>query len=323
MKTDARKPFGIAELADKLLSEERVALFCHVHPDGDTLGSACALKIALTKVGVKAEVFCSDSVPLKYTFLPEIRNVKSELDGKFSAFVAIDNAEITRLGAFAAEFSEFKNTFNIDHHVSNTRYAAINYVVDGSSNSENVYDIINAMKVGIDGEIANLLALGIVTDSGNFHHKNVTKRTFLCAAELLERGADFNEIYFNAFSRQSPERVKLFSRVMDKIRYFEDGKIALITVSLSDLKETGAKQDETEGFIDFVMGIVGVEVGICLMQTDNNSYKASFRSKNTDVNAVASVFGGGGHKLASGCKISGSYEEAVDKAVSTVRRFLD
>ena len=100
---------------------------------------------------------------------------------------------------------------------------------------------------------------------------------------------------------------------MSKIRYFFDGRMALSTVRLSDFEETNAAQHETEGFIDFIMGIIGVEIGVMVMEFAPNKYKISLRSKSADVNAVASSFGGGGHTLASGCQISGDYEEVVDR----------
>lgn len=314
---------GITEFAEKLRREKKVAVFCHVHPDGDTIGSACALKLALGKIGIAADVFCSDPIPEKYLFLPEIKKIKDKMTEKYSAFVASDNAEISRLGAFSKEFSEFKNTFNIDHHISNCRYAKYNYVAERSSNSENVFDLMAALGVTPDKEIADLLYLGLITDTGNFHHKNVTEKTFACAEELIKCGADFNRIYYYAFACQSRQRAALYGRVMSKIRYFGGGRIALITISLKDLAETCAKESETEGFIDFIMGIDGVKVGICLLETEKDKYKVSLRSDGTDVNAVASVFGGGGHKLASGCRISAEYEEAVDLIVSAVKRFLD
>ena len=109
---------------------------------------------------------------------------------------------------------------------------------------------------------------------------------------------------------------------MQRIRYFLDGKFAVATVRLADFEISKARQDETEGFIDFVMGVEGVEVGACVMETAKDKYKISFRSKSADVNGVASMFGGGGHTLASGCQIQGEYEEVVDKITFAVSRYL-
>ncbi len=169
------------------------------------------------------------------------------------------------------------------------------------------------MGVTVTSDIANLLAMGIVTDTGNFKHNNVTEKTFSVASALKARGADFNSIVYNTFTKQTKARAKLFGSVMSKIRYFLEDKFALITITQNTLEEAGASSDETEGFIDFVMGIDTVEVGAAVMEMGSNKYKVSLRSKTADVNAVASTFGGGGHISASGCQIQGEYEEVVDR----------
>ena len=315
----------VSELSEKLLKEKRIAIFCHARPDGDTIGSACALKLALMGKGIDATVFCSDSVPQKFLFLSETRNILKDYLGSFgeySALVAIDNAEITRLGNFAEAFSHHKNTYSIDHHISNTRYAKINYVADRSSNAENILAVLTAIDAEITEEIANLLAMGIMTDTGGFRHKNVNAATFSDAAKLVERGADMNKIYYYTFTRQSKERAELFGKTMSKIRYFHGGKAAIASVLVRDFAATKALQEETEGFIDFVMAIDGVEVGACVMETDCNKFKISLRSKGADVNVVAAIFGGGGHKLASGCQLTGEYEDVIDRLVFEIGKYL-
>lgn len=314
---------SLDDLVIKLKKERSVALLCHARPDGDCLGGACALKLAFEKQGIKAVVCSTDPVPERFKFLPEMNNVLCTLDDSqnYSAMIAVDCADLTRLSQ-GELFVKHKNTFNIDHHVSNQSYAKVNYVVDCAANCQNVYEIIKQMGVAIDKEIADLLMLGLVTDTGFFRHKNTTSETLDIASELLEKGADLNFIGYKTFREQSKARAKLFGMVMSKIRYFLDDRFAVVSISKKDIEFAGAKADETEGFIDFVMGIDTVEVGACLMEIDNNKYKISFRSKEADVNAVASSFGGGGHVLASGCQISGEYEEVVDKITFAVSREL-
>lgn len=312
----------IEELSLKLKKEKSVAIICHVRPDGDTLGSALALFHALNNLGIKAKVFCDDTVPSRFFFLKSAEFVESNLSGEFSAMLAIDCADLTRLGDFYEAFSKHKNTYVLDHHVSNTRFAKENVVIDNASNSENVLALIESLNAEITTEIANLLAMGIMTDTGNFKHKNVTANTMRSASKLIEKGADLNNIHYHMFSKQTKQRAKLFGITMSKIRYFLDGRFAVASILESQLIESGAKRDETEGFIDFVMGIEGVEVGACILEMDKNKYKISFRSKGTDVNAVAGTFGGGGHVLASGCQIQGEYEEVVDKICFAVSRHI-
>ncbi len=312
----------VNEFAKKLKSEKSVAIFCHIRPDGDTIGSAFALKYALELLGRKADVFCDDIMPKKFDYFATTLAFKETIDGAYSAFIAVDVADNSRLGRFESEFLRHKNTYCLDHHVSNTRYAKTVCVIDKASNVENIFALINAMGVEINSEIAQLLLTGIVTDTGNFKHSNVTSETLLVASELVKKGAKLNVIVYNNFTKQTQSRAKLFGEVMSKIRYFCDDRLGVITVRKNDFARTGATKEETEGFIDFVMGIDTVEVGVCLMEMENSNFKISFRSKSTDVNAIANVFGGGGHVHASGCQIHGDYEEVVDKIRYTVSQYL-
>lgn len=314
---------SLGELAKKLQGEKSIALFCHIRPDGDSIGSALALKLSLQSLGSKVDVYCDDTIPLRFSFLNHVDTIFNGELGEYDALCAIDCADISRLGKYAENFAKHKNTYVIDHHVSNPRYAKINYVFDNASNCENVYALITQLGVQITSDIANLLGTGLVTDTGNFRHKNVTPYTFMVASKLLENGADFNAIVYNNFNKQTKERAKLFGIVMSKIRYFLDNRFAVATVFQSDIALSGATQDQTEGFIDFVMGIDSVEVGACILEIAKNKFKISFRSKNADVNAVAGTFGGGGHVLASGCQISGEYEEVVDKIRFAVSQHLE
>ena len=313
---------SLSELSSKLKQEKSVALFCHIRPDGDTLGSALALSCALKNLGIRAQVFCDDVVPSRFFFLDVAKEVKREIDGEYSAFVAIDCADSTRLGNLYDAFVKHKNTYSIDHHVSNTRYAKINYVFDNSSNCENILALLEQLNVDIDKEIATLLVMGIMTDTGNFKHKNVSANTMFSAGKMVEKGADLNTVHYHMFTKQSKERAKLFGQTMSKIRYFLDNRFAVATIRLTDIEQCKARPEDTEGFIDFVMGIDTVEVGACVMELASNKFKISFRSKGADVNAVAGTFGGGGHVLASGCQISGEYEEVVDKITFAVSRYL-
>ena len=313
---------SLCELSKKLKSETNVALFCHIRPDGDCLGSAHALALALKSIGIKVKVFCEDAIPERFWFLKETKDVQKEIKEEFSALVAIDCGDITRLGIFAPYFSEHKNTFNIDHHTSNNHYAKYNYVQIQASNAENIYDLICEMDIPFTKDIANYIAMGVMTDTGNFRHKSLTPKTFLVASKMLEQGADINKINYYMFSAQTDKRAKLFGMTMDRIRYFHDRRFAVASILLSDLEKSGAKPDETEGFIDFVMGIKGVEVGACVLEIKKDKFKISFRSREVDVNAVASRFGGGGHILASGCQIAGEYEEVIDKICFAVSREL-
>lgn len=313
---------SLKEFAQKLFKEKSVALFMHVHPDGDTIGSTLCLALALESAGVKTQVFCYDKIPAKFDFLPSTKGVKDVFSGEYSAMLSVDCADVSRLGGFSEVFQAHKNTYNFDHHISNGFYANTNYAFDISSNCENVFNLLNVAGITVTSEMAELLLTGVVTDTGNFSHNNVTEKTFETAGKLLSYGANVNRIVYRTFKAQTKARAKLHGLVMSKIRYFLDDRFAVATVFLGDLQSTGATKDETEGFIDFVMGINSVEVGACIMEIGKDKFKISFRSKSADVNAVAGTFGGGGHVLASGCQINSEYEDVVDKIVFAVSKYL-
>ena len=310
------------KVAEKLLKEESVGIIFHIRPDGDAIGSALALYLALISKGVKAEVLCADDIPEKFSFLPIISKIKRGADKEYSALIAVDCGELSRLGDLSEFYFKHKNTYNIDHHVSNTKFGCFNYVCTKPSNSENVYEILTVLGVEITKEIASLLFMGLMTDTGGFRHKSVLGSTYKTAGELIDCGAEPNEIYYNCFSKQTKGRAKLFGVVVSKLRYFLEDRLCIASVFISDIESAGAKPSDTEGFIDFVMGIDGVEVGVCLLETDKNKFKISFRGRDTDVNEIAGCFGGGGHRLASGCQIHGEYEEVIDKLHYAVKSHL-
>ena len=310
------------EILKTISNAKKIALFVHVRPDGDTIGSSFAFKLFLEGLGKECSVFSGEKLPDSVSFLEETKTVKGDLDGEYDLAIAIDSADLNRIGKFADYFSKHKNTVNIDHHISNTRYAKINYVIEKASNCENIYQLIKDFGGKITEEIAMFLALGILTDTGGLRHRNVTSSTLTALADLVVKGADINKISFNMFTSQTKERAELFGIVMSKIRYFENGRIAICKIMLRDLEKSKAKPEETEGFIDFVMGIKGVEIGMCIMQMAKTNFKVSLRSTGANVNEIAGLFGGGGHIVASGCRIDGVYEEVEDKLVFAAKQRL-
>ncbi len=315
----------LTEIVRQLNAARFIGVICHVRPDGDALGSGLALVEALNGAGKSAYMLCEDSAPERLKIFPAMENVHTCLpEGvEFDLLVAVDCADRTRTGIFSGIFRRFKGaTINIDHHISNDKFAKINYVRACTATCEIMPEILNAAGYPITKDIAGLLALGLLTDSGNFSHKDVTGNTFTVAAQLCDAGADFNAIGYEMFSRQSKNRALLYVRVLNSMRFCLDDRLVFLTVTQKDFKETGTEKSQTEGFVDYPLSIDGVEVSIALMEVKRGQYKASLRSKNINVNAVASEFGGGGHLLASGCMLNGEYEEVVERLTYAVYKQL-
>ena len=198
---------SLAEVAAVLKNANRVAIACHVRPDGDALGSGLALCLALKNAGKSAYMLCEEEPPERLKILPALDNTFREIPdeaGEIDLFVAVDSAEVTRIGIFASQFQSFKGTtLNIDHHISNPRYAKYNYVLpESTATCEIMPEIFEAAGFEITKEIADLLALGLLTDSGNFSHNDVSAKTFSVAAKLKEYGADTCRIGYLMFTHQ-------------------------------------------------------------------------------------------------------------------------
>lgn len=313
---------SLQTIAAELTLCESALIFCHVRPDGDTLGSAMALCLGLRQLGKRCNVVCDGIIPEKYNYEPFFKEVlkPEEVSGTYSCHVAVDVASENMLGNAYGIFTSCKNTVCIDHHVSNTRYAKEYFVRDCAANCFNVAALLKEAGVKFDKAIAEALLLGLITDTGNFAHSNTDCEALTLAGELVGAGADIHKINYYMFKNQKKSRAKLFAEVMQKMRFFCDDKIAVITIFQADLQRCGAGNDVTEGFVDFPLSVEGVEVACSLLETKNEHFKVSLRSKgNVNVNAVASDFGGGGHILASGCVISGPYEEVLEKLVRAIK----
>ena len=312
----------INELANQIKNYRSAQIFCHQRPDGDTLSCAFALKKALEKLGKKADVVSVDGVPKKYAACDFIGGFMTEVKSGYDAYIAVDSAASDMLGRNEQAFLKQKNTVVIDHHGTNTHFAKTSYVDTLAACSMIIFELIKAMGVEIDADLANTLLLGIVTDTGNFEHSNADAYALRSAAELMELGANLTDINRKMFKSQSKARSDLYIEVMSKMRFFHDNRFAVIYTSKKMLEEKGLDRSDTEGFVDYPMTIGAVEVTAAIMESKENAYKISLRSKNIDVSEIAKSFGGGGHKNAAGFMLFGFFEDVIDKLVFTVGNYL-
>jgi len=308
------------ERAKKAIGQAKsIAVFSHTNPDGDTLGSAAALYLALSKMGKECALFCEEPVPQKYLLIPSSDNFQLKLKKEYDLAIAVDCADIHRLGALSTAFSKFKKTVNIDHHHDNDRFALINIIEDAASAAEVVLDLIEELDVEIDKDMALALFIGLCTDTGSFRHRNTTPASFAAAALLAGYGADASMVAFEMFKKSSLARTKLLGKVLSRTRSCLDGKVTLLYTLQQDFEEFGLDKTATELFVDYSVSVEGTEVGVALCQYSENVYKASLRSGGrVNVADICSHFGGGGHRQAAGCIISGLFEDVIDKLLRQI-----
>ena len=300
--------------AKLLLTHENILIVTHKNPDGDTCGSAAALCSALKRGGRRAWLFPNPQIGRK--LLPYCEKYFAPADFKPKYIVSVDVADQK---LFCQGFTGNVDLC-IDHHPSNTRFAAESFVMgEKASCAQIVLDVITCINADLTPEEATLLYIGLSTDTGCFQYNNTDADAFSAAAELVRAGADIMNVNTVFFRKVTAARIKLESLVYDSIRFYRDGKIAVALVTLKMLRETGAVEDDLDDLAGLAGRCEGSLVNITVREKEDGTCRVSVRSiPGVDSSAICAVFGGGGHAMAAGCTVSGTPERVCELLVGVV-----
>ena len=312
---------NISQAAKLLENHNKIALFAHTHPDGDTVGACVALCLALRKAGHVANVFCDSDLGSSFAKFEETNIISKQFDGEYDLFVAVDCGDVFRTGEFVKLYDGFEQTLTVDHHCGEF-YSRYNCLYDYSSTCQIVYEILQCMLFVPVKTIATYLYMGLCTDTGNFMNTNTDKDSFVMAGDLLELGADITKVCRTFFREKSLVKTKLIGRALSKLRTYHDGQLVLLYVTAKDIVELGAELSDTGVLVSFAVDVDTARVGVCITEAEPEVFKVSMRSKDVCVRKVCEEFGGGGHDVASGCQICGPVEEVIEKIVRTVGFYL-
>lgn len=301
----------------KLKAAKKVGIFTHVNPDGDAMGSAYGVQAILERLGKESAVFLSEKPDVAAYAMVWGKEPVALAVEDCDLLVALDCGDMQRLGAYGALFAEHTNTLSIDHHETHQPFAAVT-VVDGqaSSTCELIWKMTKEMELPLWPKLAHNLYLGIVTDTGSFKYSCVRGDTFRAAAELIETGIDFAKISKKIFNTKSLAYYQLMQIALDRLKLYDNGKIAVLYLSQADFDAAGLDEAEATGIVNIPTSIEGVKVGVYLRGKEDGSHKVSLRSVDTvDVARVAVALGGGGHLRASGYIPK---EETIDEMIEAV-----
>jgi len=306
------------EITEVIHSGATFLITSHVRPDGDALGSELALYHVLRGMGKDAVVYNQDTTPAVYRFLPGVQDIVHSLDAVdgFDAVFVLDCSDISRVGDEQNKIGSIKKIVNIDHHVSAGTFSEI-LLTDSraSSTGEMIHRLLKHMGIAITGDIATNIYTAILTDTGSFQYSNTGSDTFRVAADLVKMGADCRYIAQNIYETKPSAQIRLMGKVLDTLQFYEGGKVGVISVTQEMLREEGALPEHTEGLVDTVRSIQGVEIAVCCYEDSEDRFKISLRSKgDVDVEKIAGTLGGGGHRNASACRVEGN--------IRTIRRKL-
>ena len=307
----------------RLRGAENVLILCHKNPDGDTIGCAGALCLALKALGKNAAVLCSDPIPSLYDFMG-----LELFDSSFTPgfVVAVDVASIQLFGDRnnVQKYAEHVDLC-IDHHASNSGYAYETLLDPGAAAAcELMIDVIEEMGVPLSPAIADCLYTGISTDTGCFRFSSTTARTHKAAARVMEAGANIEMLNARLFESRSRGRIEIEKMALESLEYFFDGRCAMICLTWDQIVTSGVAGAELEDLTSLPRSIEGVEVGLTLRQQKDGSYRISIRTAGAvDACAIARHLGGGGHARAAGCEISGNLDNARYAVLGEVRKELE
>ncbi|WP_418964758.1 DHH family phosphoesterase [Cetobacterium sp.] len=311
------------EIKEKIEQSNNIIIAGHVNPDGDTVGAGLALLLGLEEKypNKRVDFVLQDNVPKNISFLKgseKIKKIEDIKDSNYDLAIFVDSATIDRVGKVANLIGDiFK--INIDHHISNPKYGDINIVKDISSTSEIMYSFLKDLDIEISLEMGEAIYLGLVNDTGNFAHSNVTDKTFLVASELMKIGVNNNKIVNDFFKTKSYERMRVLGKALSEMVFVEEKKLMYFYLSYESLKSLNAIKDDTEGIVEELVNYSGSEVSLFLRQEENGKIKGSLRSKHSiDVNRIAGIFGGGGHIKAAGFTTELPVEEIIKIVVENL-----
>jgi phosphoesterase RecJ-like protein len=300
-----------------IMSNDDFLVVSHIDPDGDAASSTLAISWMLKQLNKKFTMINEGNTPGKFDFLWGFEGIidysKAAPSRVFEHVISVDCADFSRIGKVKALFSASTEILNIDHHRTNDYYGAFQLIKeDAAATAEVLYDLANELQMGWSTELGNSIYTGLLTDTGGFRYANTTPKVMRIAAEMLQLGVDGNDLADRLLEKLTLSHIILLQRTLSTLAFTDDKKISWVSVTLQDINEAKASNEDLEGLVNYPRNIESVEVGILFKEVEVNKYKVSMRSAGiADVALIAKSFGGGGHYRAAGCTIQGNLQEII------------
>lgn len=303
----------------KLIDEnESFLLIGHVKPDGDTVGALRAFRNYLVEHQKNVTVALLDPIPEMFSYLDSKDFISKDfLFGNFDMVVLLDCGDLNRTGyAKRIEAAKKKKIpiINIDHHPKNDIWKMTKHNFadpNASSTCEILFNYFKEMGIQVDSNMATALLSGIYNDTGGFKHTNTSNEVLRIASKLLSLGAKFKKVSQSVSQSKSVEMLKLWGIALNNIIERHDLGLVVSVLTLKEIKSTGASEEEVFGLVNLLATAHEARASMLIYETEDGKIRGSLRTEdnNIDVSRFASLFGGGGHKKASGFVIEGRIEK--------------
>ncbi len=318
---------NVNQLRDVLIElqkAEKIAIFTHTNPDGDALGSSFAMKAALESLGKTAVIFLEKEIPEKYVFLNQGYALSGDAKD-FDAGLALDCGSISRLGNLEPLYLAMPLRLVVDHHLGSEPYGDVYYTdPDSAACAELVYSLCLDLCGALPEKALVPLYTGISTDTGHFKYSNVTPKTMEIGAALIRAGLDHRAVTRILYDTVKLDKLKFTGHLADRIKLYDQGRIAVLYCPDSFLKEYSLAHEDVEELPNTVLSVAGVKASIIIKDKDEKSLKVSLRGKeNIDMAELAGAFGGVGHRNAAGLVTQLSPEDITTALVDEITRRLE
>jgi phosphoesterase RecJ-like protein len=301
-----------ARVAEEIRKRHRFVLTSHVRPDGDAIGSQLAMAYALRHLGKDVRIVNRDPAPAPLQVFPGVADIQitERTDDPGDCVIVMESGDLTRTGVAGLDRGFI---INIDHHVGNTMFGAVNWFdVSAAACGEMVFDLVQDLGVPLTHDIAVHVYIAILTDTGSFRYSNITPRTFEISRRCVEAGVDASAVARSVYDSSTLGRLRMFGAVLNRMQLDPSGRLAILAVDERLAAECGATYEDTDGLINEPLTVKDIQAVVFFKELAPDNWRVSMRSKgNVDINAVAKEFGGGGHKNASGCSATGELTEVT------------
>lgn len=319
----------IGTVLDEIRRHRRLLVVTHDAADGDAVGSSLAMACLLRALGKEATIVQPGPLPRGLRFLPgseKIRTFPEGLEGPFDAVVCVDCSTRDRTDPVGTRLPDDLPWINIDHHASNDRFGAANWVDPAyASVGEMVHDL--AERAGIVPDRAMTLALytALVTDTGRFGFSNTRPATHRTAARLLELGVDPSEIHARLFRDATVGLLRLEAEAIARLRTRLGGRIAWTSVTRAMCRRAGCNHEEAPDIVEIPARLAGVEVAVLFRELEpGGGTRVSLRSsRGFAVDRFAGTFGGGGHAAAAGCTLADGLSRAARRVLDALEHAME
>src|SRR5437660_1034012 len=314
----------LERITDAIRVRQRFVLSSHARPDVDSIGSQLALAYALTALGKNVVVVNKDPAPGPLVAFPGVPDIviADRTAEVFDAAIILECGDLDRTGVEGLNRSF---VINIDHHPGNTGYGDLRWFDRrAAACGEMVFDLVRALGAPLTKEIATHIYVAILTDTGSFHYSSISPKTFDICRQTLEAGVDPVLVARNVYDSNNMGRLKLFGSVLSAMQIDLSGRVAIVYLDHEMAREAGGTYEDTEGLINLPLTVKEIEAVVFFKQIEGDEYRVSMRSKgDIDIGSVAKEFGGGGHKNAAGCTVSGAIDALQKLFVAKIEQAID